>query len=95
MAPDLEALIVALHVEFSLRTGHFSQSPWVLETWQMTVPEGVILGQDLWRSGQLQQWCAEGASIAQVMIWLTSQNVTDPEREAVQRSQHYPRDCSR
>jgi tRNA(adenine34) deaminase len=64
---ELEAIIVALHVEFSLRTDHFSRSPWVLEAWQATVPRGVTLGRELFRSGQLQQWHAERASIAQVI----------------------------
>ncbi len=65
--PDLEAIIVAFHVEFSLHSDRFSRSPWLLETWQATVPRGVALGRELFRSGQLQQWRAERASIAQVM----------------------------
>ncbi|MGH2345303.1 MAG: nucleoside deaminase [Chloroflexota bacterium] len=70
--PELEAIIVALHVEFSLRTGHFSRASRVLETWRTTVPRGVALGQELFRSGQLHRGRAEHASVAQVMHWLTS-----------------------
>ena len=65
--PDLEALIVALHVEFSLRTGHYDRTSWVLATWQETVPRGVALGLDLLQSGLLQRWCAEHCSVTEVM----------------------------
>ena len=65
--PSLEALIVALHVEFSLRTGHYDRSSWVLATWQETVPRGVALGFDLLQSGLLQRWCREHVSMAEVV----------------------------
>jgi tRNA(adenine34) deaminase len=81
MYADLEALVVALHVEFSLRNGHLSRSSWALEMWQTTVPQGVSLGQDLLRSGHLQRWRAEGASIAQVVTRLSD---SDPEGAAIQ-----------
>ncbi len=58
MEPEFEAIVVALHVEFSLRTDQFTQSPWLLETWQATVPAGVALGRELFLSGRLQQWRA-------------------------------------
>jgi tRNA(adenine34) deaminase len=70
MDADLESLIMALHVEFSLRTGHFTRSSWLFELWQTTVPQGVAMGEDLLQSGLLQRWCTEGASIAQVVRWL-------------------------
>ena len=68
--PVLEALIVALHVEFSIISGHFSRSPWVLEAWRVSVPRGAALGLELAQSGQLQRWRDERTPVAQVVTQL-------------------------
>ncbi len=65
--PDLEALIVALHVEFSLRTGQYAPQSWVLDSWRQSVPRGVALGEALLRSGSLHRWSVENRSIAEVV----------------------------
>jgi tRNA(Arg) A34 adenosine deaminase TadA len=80
MAPEFEAIVVALHVEFSLRTDQFTQSPWLLETWQTSVPTGVALGRELFLSGRLQQWRTDHSSIAQVMQSLAVPPAADTER---------------
>ena len=76
--PELEALIVALHVEFSAGSGHFARSPWVLDAWQGSVPRGVALGLDLARSGQIRRWRDERAPVAQVVTGL----MPPPDAEA-------------
>jgi tRNA(Arg) A34 adenosine deaminase TadA len=52
--PDLEALIVALHVEFSLHTTGPERAQGLLNTWHTTVPAGVSLGRTLHHTGHLR-----------------------------------------
>jgi tRNA(Arg) A34 adenosine deaminase TadA len=53
-APHLEALIVALHVEFSLHTTGPERARVLLDTWETTIPAGVTLGRSLHHTGHLR-----------------------------------------
>lgn len=50
---DLEAIVIALHTEFSLRFQGMDPDWWVLEAWAAVVPQGVRLGRYLAASGEL------------------------------------------
>jgi tRNA(adenine34) deaminase len=56
---DLEALIIALHVELALRLAT-TRTLMLPGAWQAVSPAGVQLGTELFHSRQLQQWCAAG-----------------------------------
>jgi hypothetical protein len=56
---DLEAVIIALHVELALRLAT-ERSLMLPRTWEAVSPAGVQLGTKLFHSRQLQQWCAGG-----------------------------------
>lgn len=51
---DLEALIMALHVEFSLRRS-YPRMPAVIAPWREVCPRGVALGTYLWQHDELQR----------------------------------------
>ena len=55
---DLEALIVALHVELRLRADSWLEG-WVVEAWDAVVPTGVALGRALMRDDTLVSWRAQ------------------------------------
>ena len=52
--PHLEAIIVALHVEFSLHTIGPTRALPLLDAWQTTSPTGVTLGRTLHHTGHLR-----------------------------------------
>ncbi|MFN8513365.1 MAG: nucleoside deaminase [Thermomicrobiales bacterium] len=52
--PHLEAIIVALHVEFSLHTIGPARAQPLLDAWQTTAPTGVTLGRTLHHTGHLR-----------------------------------------
>ena len=56
---DLEALIIALHVELALRLAT-ERALMLPRAWQAVSPAGVRLGTALFHSRRLQQWCADG-----------------------------------
>lgn len=56
---DLETLVVALHVDFTLRAGAQTVADF-LALWRAVVPEGVALGERLHRAGLLRRWAEEG-----------------------------------
>ena len=60
---DLETLIVALHVDFTLRMGSGVTGEF-LELWRREVPEGVALGEVLHRDGLLHHLAETGADAA-------------------------------
>jgi tRNA(adenine34) deaminase len=64
-SPDLEAVLVAMHVDFVL---HADERPdWVIDVWATAVPAGVRLGQKLHRSGRLRDLWMIGASVHMVV----------------------------
>ena len=62
---DIEAVIVALNVEFKLHTD--TAPAWVLDTWEVTVPAGVSLGRVLHKSGELRRMRDTATPIADVV----------------------------
>ncbi len=51
--PDLEAIIIAMHVEFGL-TRRDDAWQWVVDAWEAATPRGVALGRKVYRSGELR-----------------------------------------
>ncbi len=66
---DLEAVIIAMHVELALRLA--TERTLMLPTaWQAVSPAGVRVGKELFHSRQLQQLCADGARTPDVITAL-------------------------
>ena len=63
---DLEAIIVAMHVEFGLARRDDAWQ-WVVDAWDATTPRGVALGRVLHQSGEVRALRAEGAHLARLM----------------------------
>ncbi len=64
---DLEALVAALHVEFSLHEGMPDRVAHLLDCWGPVIPDGVALGHALHASGELRRLGATGTPIAAVL----------------------------
>lgn len=64
---DLEALVAALHVEFSLHEGVPARVAHLLDCWEPVIPDGVALGRTLHTSGELRRLGAAGTPIAAVL----------------------------
>jgi tRNA(Arg) A34 adenosine deaminase TadA len=75
--PDLEALIVALHVEFSLHTTGPDRARSLLDTWATTIPTGVTLGRILHHTGHLRHLRASAADASIVVDELAT--LLDPQ----------------
>lgn len=71
-SPALEALIVALHVEFSLHTVGPERAVGLLETWETSVPNGVALGRSLHHTGHLRRHRLAGTGANAVVDDLTA-----------------------
>ncbi len=66
--PELEALIVALHVAFTYRRDGFApRVQWVQDTWLATSAQGVYLGEALFSSGDLPRFAVDHRSARDVM----------------------------
>ncbi len=63
---DLETVLGALHTEFVLRDSG-ERYRHVVEAWAAVVPDGVRLGEQLFRDGRLREMREAGASAAEVM----------------------------
>jgi len=71
--PDLEALIVAMHIEFIYqRDGIERRRQWVQDTWLATSPHGVHLGEALVASGELRRLAAAHLSASDAINQITS-----------------------
>lgn len=77
---DLEAIIVALHVEWSLADAAAAtsarsaeRSAFLLEAWSLVTPQGVGLGRTLFASGRLRAWRERGATAAEVVDRLAAE----------------------
>jgi len=68
---DLEAIIVAMHVEFGLARRDDAWQ-WVVDAWDATTPRGVALGRVLHQSGEVRALRAEGAPAATVVDTLAA-----------------------
>ncbi len=66
---DLEAIIVALHVEFALRTG-LAGGERIAAWWEPALPEGVRLGRSLHESGELYRMGKANVPVGEVIGWL-------------------------
>ena len=64
--PELEAAIMAMHVEYSLRT-YGEAAGWLLSTWEAAAPADVRLGRTLHGSGQLPRLRDAGAAAREVV----------------------------
>jgi tRNA(adenine34) deaminase len=64
---DLEAIITAMHVEFSLCDGVLDRSAYLFDCWEPIIPDGVALGRNLHTSGELRRLGAMDAPIATVI----------------------------
>lgn len=73
-SPKLEIIIMAFYVEKELydlkgdNQGHV-----VLEAWRRTVPQGVMLGENLYQTGQLRQIMDTGTLVREVIDALAHQ----------------------
>lgn len=65
--PVLEAIIMAMHVEFSMVARGQPPDWWVFEWWQRVVPEGVRLGAELAASGEIRRLHAANAPTSEVL----------------------------
>ena len=75
---DLEAIIMALHVEFGLE--HRDPAwQWMLDAWETVARAAVALGRAIHESGELRAWRGAGTSIATVVDTLA-------ERTPLQRT---------
>lgn len=74
----LEAVVVALHVEFTLhKWGEWGETATkLLHAWEPAVPAGVSLGRRLFRSGRLRELRERRAPIGQVVDDLARDLVT-------------------
>lgn len=77
---DLEAIIVALHVEWSLADAAAAtaarsaeRSAFLLESWSPVTPRGVALGHALFASRQLRAWRDRGATAAEIVDRLAAE----------------------
>lgn len=71
--PDLEALIVAMHIEFIYqRDGFERRMQWVQDTWLATSPQGVQLGDALFASGELRRFAAAHLSASDAINQIAS-----------------------
>lgn len=68
---DLEAIITAMHVEFSLHDGLLDRSTYLFDCWEPIIPDGVALGRALHAAGELRRLGAAGAPVALVVDRLT------------------------
>jgi tRNA(adenine34) deaminase len=64
---DLEAIITAMHVEFSLHDGILERSTYLFDCWEPIIPDGVALGRALHASGELRRLGAAAVPIAAVI----------------------------
>ncbi len=64
---DLEAIITAMHVEFSLHDGLLERSTYLFDCWEPIMPAGVALGRALHASGELRRLGATAAPGATVI----------------------------
>ena len=73
-SPELEMIIMAFYVEKELcdLSGN-GQGHVVLETWRRVVPQGVALGERLYRAGTLRQMRDTGSSVREVIDALMHQ----------------------
>jgi tRNA(adenine34) deaminase len=71
---DLEALVIAMNVEFELRSSEVAvdENFPALEDWQPVLPRAVEFGEVLYRSGALQDLRERGASTRQVIEHLAT-----------------------
>ena len=77
---DLEAVIVALHVEWSLADAAAAtdarsaeRSAFLLAAWSPVTPRGVATGRALFASGRLRAWRERGATAAEVVDRLAAE----------------------
>ena len=68
---DLETILGALHTEFVLRDSG-ERYRHVVEAWAAVVPEGVRLGEKIFRDGRLRRMREVGARAAEVMDRLSA-----------------------
>lgn len=66
---DLEAIVVALHVEFTRRADEAAPggSAWLPDAWAAIAPDGVALGNALAATGELRRWRDDAVPIATVV----------------------------
>ncbi len=71
---DLETILGALHTEFVLRDSG-ERYRHVLDTWAAVVPEGVRLGEQIFRDGRLRRMREAGMSAAEVVEELSRHRI--------------------
>ena len=67
----METILFALHTEFTLRDSG-ERYRHVLDMWAAVVPEGVRLGEKIFREGRLRRMREAGASAAEVVEALSA-----------------------
>ncbi len=67
---DLETILGALHTEFVLRDSG-ERYRHVVDAWTAVMPEGVWLGEKIFRDGRLREMREAGMSAAEVMEGLS------------------------
>ncbi len=68
---DLETILGALHTQFVLRDSG-DRYRHVVEAWAAVVPEGVRLGEQIFRDGRLREMREAGASAVEVVRELSA-----------------------
>lgn len=74
--PDLEALIVALHIEFTLHAKGPHRAEATLALWSAAIPAGVALGRSLYTSGCLRRLRADAVG-AEHAVEVLAKMLTD------------------
>jgi tRNA(adenine34) deaminase len=71
-SPELEAIIMSMHVEFDLRHGRPLSPNAVFECWEAAVPRGLKLGKAIYQGGDLLRMKEERAIASEAINHLTA-----------------------